>query len=97
MKNEQRLIDANAISYTLESGPGGWGGEPQYIATKEEIARMPTVDAVEVVRCKNCKKWNEKTGVCEEFTSHRLPSGGRVAFITRENDFCSYGERRDSE
>lgn len=92
-----RLIDANAIKFTLQSEPGGWGGEPQYIATKEDIAKMPTVDAVEVVRCKDCKKWNKQTGACAEFTSHRLPTGGRIAFMTREVDFCSHGERRDAE
>ena len=94
---QKRLIDANAIKYTLESSSGGWGGEPEFIATKEEIDKIPTVDAVEVVRCRFCKKWNRETGACSEFTSHRLPTGGRIVFLTREADFCSFGERRDSE
>lgn len=57
------------------------------------LKRQPTVDAVEVVRCKDCKKWDPKTRTCEEFTTHRFPAGGRVAFLTQETDFCSYGER----
>ena len=49
IKVEKRLIDANAIKYTLQRGPGGWGGEPEYIVSKEEIDKIPTVDAVKVV------------------------------------------------
>lgn len=48
-----------------------------------------------VVRCKDCAKWDSSTHTCDEFTSNRLPQGGRIAFVTLENDFCSYGERED--
>lgn len=43
-----------------------------------------TVDAVEVVRCKNCKHYNE--GFCVGYHAHHdiMP-----------DDFCSYGERKD--
>lgn len=30
-----------------------------------DIEDAPTVDAVEVVRCRKCKWWNEKKRVCE--------------------------------
>ena len=53
MSSEMRLIDANAIKYT-EYRSGGGRDEPVNIVTEYEIARMPSVDAVEVVRCKNC-------------------------------------------
>ena len=49
-----------------------------------EIDNAPTVDAVEVVRCKDCKNWND--GICK--------SGFGLAF-NGEDDFCSYGERRE--
>ena len=49
IKVEKRLIDANEIKYTLQREAGGWGGEPQYIVSKEEIDKIPTVDSVEVV------------------------------------------------
>ena len=88
MANEKRLIDAydamrNAI--LLE----GILAVPVFC-----IENVPTVNAVEGVRCKNCRKWNSRTGSCEEFTTQRLPAGGRITFLTREDDFCSYGERR---
>lgn len=65
------------------------------VAGKKDTAElMVSHDVVPVVRCKDCKKWDRSIGSCKEFTSHRLPSGGRIAFLTREDDFCSYGERR---
>ena len=49
------------------------------------IADTPTVDAVPVVRCKDCK---------HEFGGSCIICG----FQQREpEDFCSYGERRDGE
>lgn len=48
MANEQRLIDANKIKYTIQSY-GGWGGEPEKIVRDYEIDRMPTIDAEPVV------------------------------------------------
>lgn len=43
----------------------------------------PTVDAVEVVRCKDCVYFWD--GVCTAHTD---------AICTDENEFCSWGERR---
>jgi hypothetical protein len=51
----------------------------------EDVLKAPAVDAVEVVRCKECKWFN---------------SVGCAIYIVdesdkpKENDFCSYGERR---
>lgn len=44
------------------------------------IRQMPTVDAVPVVRCRDCRKF--KTYGC------RMVASGY-------DDFCSYGERKD--
>lgn len=46
------------------------------------IRQMPTVDAVPVVRCRDCQKF--KTYGC------RMVASGY-------DDFCSYGERKDGE
>lgn len=46
----------------------------------------PTVDAVEVVRCKDCKHWGDT--ICNWFEEER---------IMWQNDFCSYGERGTNE
>lgn len=58
----------------------------------EDIDNAPTVDAVEVVRCKDCKHYD--MGVCL-----KIYSDGNVhaaAWQKRKpDDFCSYGERKD--
>lgn len=58
----------------------------------EDIDNAPTVDAVEVVRCKDCKHYD--MGVCL-----KIYSDGNVhaaAWQKRKpDDFCSYGEQRD--
>ena len=52
----------------------------------ETIKERPTVDAVEVVRCKDCKQW------CEDTLSCML--GNHYDDNWYGEDFCSYGERR---
>lgn len=60
----------------------------------EDIDNAPTVDAVEVVRCKDCKHYG--MGVCL-----KIYSDGNVHAAAwqsrRSDDFCSYGERKDGD
>ena len=52
----------------------------------------PTIDAVPVVRCRECKHY--KTGICLKIYYDGLAS--RYAWQERKpNDFCSYGERKE--
>ena len=61
--------------------------------TAEDVIMMiktaPTVDAVPVVRCRECKWYEKSVGLCNWCSSD----------ITRnfrdEDDFCSYGERKE--
>lgn len=57
----------------------------------DRIKAAPAVDAVEVVRCKDCKNryYNEFQG---EFCCEAWADGYDT--IVRDNDYCSYGERR---
>lgn len=49
------------------------------------IADTPTVDAVPVVRCRDCRSYNKpKTGWCEVHLDCEHP-----------DDYCSYGKRKD--
>ena len=52
------------------------------------LREAPTVDAVEVVRCRECK-YHEDTSITEY--EHCCLIGKTV----RYNDFCSYGERKE--
>ena len=51
---------------------------------------LPTVDAVPVIRCKDCKFWEQAT----EGSGRCIESLYITAYST---DFCSYGERRTDE
>lgn len=53
-----------------------------YNEVLQVIAEAPTVDAVEVVRCRDCKSYN----------GHRYCN--YLAEAVLDGDFCSYGERR---
>lgn len=86
-----RLIDADKINYHEHTECMGHGDfETVRTVTDKEIAEIPTVDAVEVVRCKDCKHlYDEMDDYC--CMSHR----GLVKIC--ENSFCSYGERKDGD
>ena len=60
------------------------------------IEKAPTVDAVQVVRCENCKHlrvWNQKD-------IYAFCPKTNIVFLPFEKDtrtfFCSYGERKPS-
>ena len=54
-------------------------------------------DAVEVVRCKDCKHWSYIPGL--DKCPHCVVFCGlhSKAYQTKSDDFCSYGERKESE
>ena len=45
-------------------------------------------DVVEVVRCKDCKRYSQ-SGLCNLYLN--------ISPEMKPNDFCSYGERREGE
>ena len=63
-----------------------WG----FAVPVEEIDKAPTIDAVPVVRCRECRYWSED-GRCDP------PQNGLIREYTRPDDFCSYGEEADHE
>ena len=97
----KRLIDANDALERLEKAEQemmvvsmvGCKAVPMH-GVIEFIKTRLTVDAVEVVRCKDCKHWNEETGFCDEH-SHFF-NDGMCWDMFNENDYCSYGERKDN-
>ena len=78
-----RLIDADKIRW--KSYPNDYGETNDDYVEKCNIDNMPTVDAVIVTRCKNCRSYNKpKTGWCEVHLDREHP-----------DDFCSYGKRKN--
>ncbi len=60
MKQNRRLIDANALNmYFADEQLANRGWKDEYCDflddVMEAVDNAPTVDAVEVVRCKDCK------------------------------------------
>lgn len=53
---------------------------------------IPPADVVEVVRCKDCKYWDNTTkwAVCTKWSADPYEQAN-----TEKNDYCSYGERKD--
>ena len=85
---EKRLIDANAMRDDwLENG------ENEYVydtnAVMDSIDSQPTVDAVEVVRCRECKYCDPENHHCDHYMGTSAPLG------RKPDDFCSYGERKE--
>lgn len=59
---------------------------------EELLSNVPTVeDAVEVVRCGNCKHWG--TGCAGE--TDRIKECEYAHYMTGTNGYCVYGERRE--
>ena len=86
---EKRLIDANAMRDDwLENG------ENEYVydtnAVLDSIDSQPTVDAVEVVRCKDCIRRYDT----DECPMCFLIEGNYCEY-TNENGFCDRGERKE--
>lgn len=93
MANKKRLIDADALLAfeKMDAELCASCGEEH---TANDIIMMiktaPTVDAVEVVRCRECIKGFRKT----EKSKLNIYWCDKWRNIMRDCDFCSYGERR---
>ena len=93
-----RLIDADAIIDFIDMD-STW--DPLEICFSEKavvdmLESAPTVDAVKVVRCKDCKHyrpqkksahWDNRANYCNRI----------VTIKVQPYDFCSHGERRDGD
>ena len=85
MANEKRLIDADALIKEANA-EGAYG----YVDAKQ-IADAPTINAVEVVRCKNCIRRYDTDECPMCFLSE-----GQYYEFTRDDGFCDRGERIDN-
>lgn len=64
--------------------------EPSECNVMEWVNELPAVDAVDVVRCKDCKHYWLPQGFCV----HERHDCQTLAVWQNDCDFCSYGERR---
>lgn len=90
-----RLIDANVLISNLRTFKGLGRTVAETLVRFTE--KQPTVDAVEVVRCKDCKYYREgKIWEGINFCFRLRGSDGEpVGYNFSDDDFCSRGERRN--
>lgn len=73
-----RLIDANEFKKRIDHYPA----EIRDIV-KKELRYVPTIDAIQVVRCKDCE-YSSEYNHCAIFATWNKP-----------DDYCSYGEKTE--
>ena len=89
LPSEKRLIDANALISYMDECSKESRFRVYYGYAKSFIDDAPTVDAVPVVRCRDCKHFKrnlENDTYCSSVNGLTDP---------QEDDFCSYGERKE--
>ena len=92
MANGKRLIDADRAMEIVRNQ--GIAHPNSYHLTNYAtliLREAPTVDAVEVVRCKDCNHCDPENYHCDHYM------GTVVPLSRKPDDFCSYGERKDGD
>jgi hypothetical protein len=84
-ETEQRILDGETYLDTLAEG---------FTEADDVILSMATVDAVEVIRCKECRWYNLELGICNLHSESKGDPNVGYAVGMDPDDFCSYGERR---
>ena len=93
-----RLIDADALGVTdfeLVLCDGDYKELCKTLIAKVESA--PTVDAVPVVRCRECIYYKEGKLLGPTKFCYRLKdrNGEKIGYNFAEDDYCSHGQRRE--
>lgn len=90
-----RLIDADELVYmTL----GEDTEKPFRFVPTEFIEDAPTINAVPVIRCKDCKWWSPNRETCIEWADYCFREGRNCIlthFSCRESDYCSWAKRKE--
>lgn len=84
----QRLIDAERLKRHYSWWECTESGNERKKVFDTIIDLQPTADVVEVVRCKNCKWFNDFGCAIRIVDESDKP---------KEDDFCSFGERRTDD
>ena len=85
-----RLIDAEPI--LMKWNTESLGRKEMY----DMVKNAPMVDAVPVVRCKDCRHWSEMQNSAGACLRHSVIAGSWWNG-TDSTDYCSFAERRNDE
>lgn len=107
MANEKRLINAVRYGEVLERyinaphvkvfGKYSDGMQLAINTCIELLNAQRTVDAVEVIRCKDCKHWIHIENGMGDCTNRRFHLDGHADPTMEMDGFCSCGERKEGE
>ena len=87
-----RLIDADAAIYAITVASRGDSKDVIRNLVIRFLLASPTVDAVHVIRCKDCKYSSDDYGDGDCYCDLS------VKYIGKDwNHFCSWAERKDNE
>ena len=95
LSSGKRLIDADALISSIDECSQESRFRVYYGYAKSFIDDAPTVDAVEVVRCRECKHHYWEQEPCHWKSGHycKLPHMSGVEVF--KEFFCYYGERKE--
>lgn len=88
--SREALLKSFDIAWMVEYDETGCGVSKRAIPVAT-IEAAPAVDAVPVVRCRECKHWG--TGYCAETDAIKVCEYAK--YMVGGNGYCVYGERRD--
>ena len=99
MQNEHKYIDAVSAATIIAEKHG-----IPLADLVDTFAEIPAADVVEVVRCRDCKYWGDESGKSPRSDGvlfarckvhNFLLDGRHTGWCPTENDFFSYGERKE--
>ena len=97
-----RLIDADTLMEKEYSRLRE--GEVLHRIPPSHVDAAPTIDAVPVVRCRECKHYHADTGWCDQLSYFQTSDGEPCSpaesmdwKMFQENDYCSMGQRKEAE
>ena len=88
-----RLVDAVWLLCKKTCTPGIACPDAICCEMWEEFKDIPSVDAVQIIRCRDCKNWIDNDGFNHEH-------GAQCELINmwmQPGDYCSYGRRKVSK
>lgn len=90
-----RPIDADALEQDLFDAD--WILDNDEHMVEDILRKQPTIDAVNVVRCKDCHFWTPN-GMFGEYILGGIFEYGECPYFseTREHFYCAYGQKRTS-
>lgn len=88
-KTERQFIESEELDV------GDWMEHQIFVQNmndhdRQTILDLPSADAVEVVRCKDCKYYSHRESVCKLLSNNYEPP-----VVMYDDDYCSRGERND--